>query len=377
MNQHRKLQEWVDEMARMCEPDTIVWIDGSEEERKRLTQEAVAGGQLAVLDQREYPGCLYQRATNDVARAEHLTYICTGITERDDAGPTNNWMSPDEGYRRICKVLAGSMRGRTMYVIPFSMGPVGSPFSTIGVKLSDSIQVVLNMRIIAKLGTPVLEQLGAEPEVGQCPQRFDNVEFHPWRDRERAFHVVIAAFRTGEVDSLEELDRAEQMTVDLVQATAKRMLPKGRIPDAQDTASEAAHRWWEFMRRKGGGFDRYNAARPFYPFGYDHLKFLCLNLRRELLKHDRRQTALGFEPEDNRRNLMRDASRKEEAEMVRQAMYDLPPDHRQVLVWEYWDQLNLAEVARQLGISAATLYTRSFRAKAALRRNLAGLDWNP
>ena len=167
VNQHRKLQEWVDEMARMCGPDRIVWIDGSEEERERLTQEAVGSGELILLNQEKYPGCVYHRtATNDVARTEHLTYICSKL--REDAGPTNNWMSPEEGYRRAGEIFAGSMKGRTMYVIPFSMGPVGSPFSKIGVELTDSIYVVLNMRIMAHVGATVLKQLGADGEFTKC-----------------------------------------------------------------------------------------------------------------------------------------------------------------------------------------------------------------
>ena len=99
MKQHRELQEWVEEMARLCEPDQIVWIDGSEEEKDRLTQEAIATGELVALDQEKYPGCVYHRtAVNDVARTEDMTFICTTLEE--DAGPTNNWMSPPEGYRR-------------------------------------------------------------------------------------------------------------------------------------------------------------------------------------------------------------------------------------------------------------------------------------
>ena len=126
MNQHRKLQEWVEEMARMCQPDQIVWIDGSTEEQERLTEEAVAAGEVVLLDQEKLPGCLYHRtAINDVARTEDLTYICT--TLREDAGPTNNWMSPDEGYRRAREIFARAMKGRTMYVIPFSMGPSARP----------------------------------------------------------------------------------------------------------------------------------------------------------------------------------------------------------------------------------------------------------
>jgi len=154
-------------MARLCEPDQIVWIDGSEEERERLTREAFATGELIELDQNRYPGCVYHRtAANDVARTEHLTYICT--PRRDDAGPTNNWMSPEEGYRRASEIFAGSMKGRTMYVVPFSMGPVGSPFSKIGVELTDSIYVVLNMRIMTHVGTAVLKQIAAGAEFTKC-----------------------------------------------------------------------------------------------------------------------------------------------------------------------------------------------------------------
>jgi phosphoenolpyruvate carboxykinase (GTP) len=167
MQPHRELQEWVQEMAQMCKPDKIVWIDGSDEERDRLIQEAVNDEEVVLLDQEKYPGSVYHRtAQNDVARTEHLTYICT--TLQDDAGPTNNWMSPEEGYRRARSIFKGSMRGRTMYVIPYSMGPVGSPFSKIGVELTDSIYVVLNMRIMAHVGTPVLKQLGTGGEFTRC-----------------------------------------------------------------------------------------------------------------------------------------------------------------------------------------------------------------
>lgn len=167
MNQHRKLQEWVEKCARLCQPDRIVWIDGSEEERERLTAEAVATGEMILLNQQKLPGCLYHRtAPNDVARTEELTFICTPL--REDAGPTNNWMSPEEGYRRASEIFKGSMRGRTMYVIPFSMGPVGSPFSKIGVELTDSLFVVLNMRIMTHVGRPVLKQLGAAGEFTRC-----------------------------------------------------------------------------------------------------------------------------------------------------------------------------------------------------------------
>jgi len=167
VKQHRELQEWVEEMARLCEPDQIVWVDGSEEEKDRLTQEALATGELIPLDQEKYPGSVYHRtAVNDVARTEDLTFICTTLEE--DAGPTNNWISPEEGYRRAGEIFQGSMRGRTMYVIPFSMGPVGSPFSKIGVELTDSIYVVLNMRIMTHVGKRVLKQLGTRGEFTRC-----------------------------------------------------------------------------------------------------------------------------------------------------------------------------------------------------------------
>jgi len=167
VKQHRELQEWVEEMARLCEPDQIVWIDGSEEEKDRLTQEAMTTGELLSLDQEKYPGCVYHRtAVNDVARTEDLTFICTTLEE--DAGPTNNWMSPEEGYRRAGEIFKGSMRGRTMYVPPFSMGPIGSPVSKIGVELTDSIYVVLNMRIMTHVGKNVLKQLGPRGEFTKC-----------------------------------------------------------------------------------------------------------------------------------------------------------------------------------------------------------------
>jgi phosphoenolpyruvate carboxykinase (GTP) len=167
MNQHRELQEWVEEMARLCEPDSIVWIDGSEEEKDRLTREAVQTGEVSLLNQEKLPGCLYHRtALNDVARTEDLTFICSKL--REDVGPTNNWMSPEEGYRRAGEIFKGSMRGRTMYVIPFSMGPIGSPFSKIGVELTDSIYVVLNMRIMAHVGKAVLKQLGSGGQFTRC-----------------------------------------------------------------------------------------------------------------------------------------------------------------------------------------------------------------
>jgi len=167
MTKHKKLQLWVKKMADMCKPDKIVWIDGSEEEKQRLEKEAFSTGELIQLNQEKLPGCVYHRtALNDVARTEHLTYICTET--KKDAGPTNNWMLPKDAYKKAGDIFKGSMKGRTMYVIPFSMGPVGSEFSKIGVELTDSIYVVLNMRIMTRIGKNVLEQLGTDGEFTKC-----------------------------------------------------------------------------------------------------------------------------------------------------------------------------------------------------------------
>jgi len=167
MTNHQGLKKWIDECAAMCKPDKIVWIDGSDAQRDALRAEAVASGEILALNQKKLPGCYYHRtAINDVARTEHLTYICT--KEKDDAGPTNNWMSPDEGYRRAGEIFKESMRGRTMYVIPFSLGPVGSVFSKIGVELTDSIYVVLNMLIMVRCGKDVLEILGDNGDFTRC-----------------------------------------------------------------------------------------------------------------------------------------------------------------------------------------------------------------
>jgi len=164
---HARLKSWVSQMAALCQPDRVVWIDGSPEEKKHLEDEAVSTGEVIRLNQEKLPGCLYHRtAVNDVARTEHLTFICSH--RKEDAGPTNNWMSPKEGYHKAGGYFRGAMRGRTMYVVPFSMGPVGSPFSKIGVELTDSLYVVLNMRIMTRIGAKVLEQLGVSGEFTKC-----------------------------------------------------------------------------------------------------------------------------------------------------------------------------------------------------------------
>lgn len=167
MTNNITLKNWVEECAALTQPDDIIWCDGSQAERDRLEREAFATGELIQLNQEKLPGCVYHRtAANDVARTEHLTFICT--TRKEDAGPTNNWMNPKEAYERAGAIFRGSMRGRTMYVVPFSMGPIGSPFSKFGVELTDSIYVVLNMRIMTRMGKPVFDTLGTDVEFTKC-----------------------------------------------------------------------------------------------------------------------------------------------------------------------------------------------------------------
>ena len=163
----KELKAWIKECADLCQPDEIVWIDGSQEQKRKLEKEACASGEITALNEKKMPGCFWHRtAINDVARTEHLTYICT--KKKQDAGITNNWMSPKEAYKKAGAIFRGSMKGRTMYVIPFSMGPVGSEFSKIGVELTDSRYVVLNMLIMTKAGKAVLDQLQKKPEFTKC-----------------------------------------------------------------------------------------------------------------------------------------------------------------------------------------------------------------
>ena len=151
----------------MCRPDSIHWCDGSEEEKNRLTRECLASGELEELNQEKLPGCYYSRSdVNDVARTEDLTFICT--RNQADAGPTNNWSDPQETYKKLADIFKDSMRGRTMYVIPFIMGPAGSPFKKIGVQITDSRYVTLNMRIMTRMGRIALRELGSDGEFTRC-----------------------------------------------------------------------------------------------------------------------------------------------------------------------------------------------------------------
>ncbi|MEE0868074.1 MAG: phosphoenolpyruvate carboxykinase (GTP) [Clostridia bacterium] len=167
MTENKTVLTWLDEMVKLTQPDEVIWIDGSEKQLDELRAEAVATGEMIKLNEEKLPGCYYHRtAENDVARVEDRTFICTPTKE--EAGPINNWMDPKEMYAKLEKLYDGSMKGRTMYVIPYSMGPVGSPFSKIGIELTDSIYVVLNMAIMTRIGQPVLDQLGNDGDFIKC-----------------------------------------------------------------------------------------------------------------------------------------------------------------------------------------------------------------
>ena len=159
MTNNKYVLDWIRDMAAMTQPDKIVWIDGSEEQAEALRAEACASGEMIKLNQELLPGCyLHRTAVNDVARVEGRTFICT--KKKEDAGNINNWIDPDECKARLTKLFTGSMKGRTMYVIPYSMSIVGSPFAKYGIELTDSIYVVLNMLIMTRVGNNVLEALG-------------------------------------------------------------------------------------------------------------------------------------------------------------------------------------------------------------------------
>ena len=163
MRENRFVNEWIREMAAMTQPARILWIDGSEAPAEELRAEACSTGEMIKLNEELLPGCyLHRSAVNDVARVEGRTFICTPTKE--EAGPINNWMDPAECYATLSKIYQGSMKGRTMYVIPYSMGVPGSPFSKIGVELTDSIYVVLSMIIMTRVGSAVMEALGDSPE---------------------------------------------------------------------------------------------------------------------------------------------------------------------------------------------------------------------
>lgn len=159
MTNNQYVLDFVKKYSDLMRPDKIVWIDGSKAQLKELTNIAIETGEVLKLNNKLLPGCLYHRtAINDVARVEGRTFICS--TEKENAGPTNNWMAPKEAYAKLDAIADGCMKGRTMYVIPFSMGKIGSPFAKYGIELTDSIYVVLNMNIMTRVSSKVLTKLG-------------------------------------------------------------------------------------------------------------------------------------------------------------------------------------------------------------------------
>lgn len=164
MTTNKKVLQFVDEAVALAKPDKVVWIDGGEAQLEALRKEAIASGEMIKLNDEKLPGCLYHRTKpNDVARVEGRTFICS--RRKEDAGPTNNWMDPEEMYKKLKAIAKDSMIGRTMYVIPFSMGAVNSPFAKIGIETTDSIYVVLNMAIMTRVGQKVLDRLGDSEDV--------------------------------------------------------------------------------------------------------------------------------------------------------------------------------------------------------------------
>jgi len=151
----------VEQVRQLTEPAQIHWCDGSDAEYVRLRDELAARGELKALNQTTFPGCyLYRSDPNDVARVEHVTYVCTATEEQ--AGPNNNWMPPAEAKSRMQELFRGCMRGRTLYVVPYCMGPIDSPFARCGVEITDSAYVVLNMALMTRMGRPALERIASE-----------------------------------------------------------------------------------------------------------------------------------------------------------------------------------------------------------------------
>ena len=190
---HKKAAEWVEQVRQLCKPDSVYWCDGSEEENTKLCDMLVEKGTYIRLNPEKRPGCFLARSTpSDVARVEERTFICS--EKQEDAGPTNNWKSPEEMRAILNPFLDGSMKGRTMYVIPFCMGPLDSPLAKIGIEITDSAYVVTNMRIMTIMGEKVLKRLEDEVNGGGNPKRDGYGDFVP------CLHTVGAPLEPGQED---------------------------------------------------------------------------------------------------------------------------------------------------------------------------------
>ena len=155
------LQSWVDQVAAQTHPDQVVWCDGTDAEYQQMIEKMLSDGTLTTLNEEQYPNCYLHRSDpNDVARVEHLTFVCT--EEREDAGPNNYWMKPEDGHAKIDDLFAGCMKGRTMYVLPYCMGPIGSRYSRCGVEITDSLYVVVNMKLMTRMGDEALQRIETE-----------------------------------------------------------------------------------------------------------------------------------------------------------------------------------------------------------------------
>ena len=167
MTKNVTVLKWIDEMKELLQPADVMWIDGSEAQLEALRKEAVSTGEMTKLNEEKLPGCyLHRTKENDVARVEDRTFICT--TTKEEAGPTNNWCDPEEMYKKLYNIARGRYAGKTMYIVPFSMGPVGSPLAKIGIEITDSIYVVLNMIIMTRVCPEVLDVLGDSNDWVRC-----------------------------------------------------------------------------------------------------------------------------------------------------------------------------------------------------------------